>query len=170
MPNVGGRLLLFLSSYFPLTLVIFFLLLNKHWKTSWGVLIGGTACFLTLLIYLKSLRTRAPIRVKVAEFKRRDGEVMSYIASYLIPFLTFSFSGWEQIVSLVIIFIVLGIIYVNSNMIQINPMLNVLGYSLYEVTLEGGSVHSLITRQRPSRGQNLSVAKIGDDILMEIRA
>lgn len=94
---------------------------------------------------------------------------MSYIASYVIPFLAVPFNGLEQALSLIIFFIVLGVIYVNSNMIHINPMLNIIGYTLYDVTLESGSTHSLITRRHIVRGESLSVVKIGEDILMEKR-
>ena len=94
---------------------------------------------------------------------------MSYIVTYVIPFMAVPFSDWQQGMALSIFFVVLGILYVNSNMIHINPMLNLGRYHLYEVTLEDGGMHSLITHQRVARGQSLSVIKIGEDILLEKR-
>jgi hypothetical protein len=92
---------------------------------------------------------------------------MSYIVTYIIPFLAVPFNGWEQGIALLIFFLVLCILYVNSNMVHINPMLNLAGYRLYEITLDDGAVHSLITRRRIVRGESLSVIKLGEDILME---
>jgi hypothetical protein len=107
------------------------------------------------------------MRVKVADFKQRDGESMSYIVSYVIPFLAVPFNGVAQGAALAIFFVVLGILYVNSNMIQINPMLNLGGYHTYEITLDDGTIHALITKRRIARGQTLSLIKVGEDIFLE---
>jgi hypothetical protein len=122
-----------------------------------------------MAIYLRYAQKIGAFKVKVAAVQRRDGDAMSYIVSYVIPFMSVPFSGWEQGVALSIFFVVLSILYVNSNMIHINPMLNLAGYHLYEVTLEDGGVHSLISNRRVARGQPLSVIKIGEDILLEKR-
>jgi len=92
---------------------------------------------------------------------------MAYIVTYIIPFLAIPFSGWKEGVALTIFFIVLGILYVNSNMIHINPMLNLFGYHLYEVTLEDGDVQSLVTRRRIRYRETLIAVRLGDEILLE---
>ena len=45
----------------------------------------------------------------------------------------------------------LAILYVHSNMIHINPMLNLFGYHLYEITLVEGETYALLTGRRISR-------------------
>ncbi len=60
------------------------------------------------------------IQEKVTALQSRDGEVMGYIASYLIPFVAIPFGGWQQGVALLIFVIVLGIVYVNSNMTRLS--------------------------------------------------
>lgn len=92
---------------------------------------------------------------------------MSYIASYVIPFLVPSLQNWQHGLALGIFFFILGVIHVNSNMIHINPMLNLQKYHLYEITTESGSTHALISRKRIQRGLRLEVIKVGDDILIE---
>ncbi len=76
---------------------------------------------------------------------------MSYIVTYIIPFLSVAFSDWQQAVALAVFFIILGFLYVNSDMIHINPTLNFFLYRLYEVTLEDGSTYSLIARSRGTK-------------------
>jgi hypothetical protein len=72
--------------------------------------------------------------------------------------------GWQQGVALLIFVIVLGIVYVNSNLIHINPMLNLFGYDVYEITFEHSetSSHSLITRRRITRNETLHTIDIGE--------
>ncbi len=95
---------------------------------------------------------------------------MGYVASYIIPFVTLPLSGWQQIASFVIFVFILGVVYVNSeDMIRVNPMLNLLlGYRLYEVTLEHGEdSYALITRRRIKRGDTVSLVTVGSGIFLE---
>jgi hypothetical protein len=169
MPSALTRFLLFLSSYFPLALIFFLLFFNQRPWLAASILFVGTVGLLGMAVYLRYAQRIGAFKVNLAGIQRRDGDAMSYIVSYVIPFMSVPFSGWEQGVALSIFFVVLGILYVNSNMIHINPMLNLGGYHLYEVTLEDGGVHSLISHRRVARGQPLAVIKIGEDILLEKR-
>jgi hypothetical protein len=63
---------------------------------------------------------------------------------------------------------VLGIVYVNSDMIHINPMLNMMGYHLYEITVENGAEsYSLIIRRRVKRGETVRIVDVGRGIFWE---
>lgn len=62
---------------------------------------------------------------------------------------------------------VLLIVYVNSNLIYINPMLNLLGYHLYEARLEHSEIsHFLLICHRPVRGETVRIAKIDENIFL----
>lgn len=167
MASKSARVLLFLSSYFPLAAIFFILFIGKQRWVAISTLSIGLLGLVGMAWYLRRVQRIGPIQVKIKDIQRRDAEAMSYIVSYLIPFLAVPFNGWEQGFALAIFFLVLGVLYVNSNMIHINPMLNLAGYHLYEITLEDGAVHSLLTRRRILRGEKLSVIKAGEDILLE---
>lgn len=167
MGSIIARLLLFLSSYFPLALIFFLILIENERWIAVGILTIGVIGLIGMSVYLKMAYSLGPMQIKVATIQRRDGEAMSYIVTYVIPFLSIPFGGWKQGVALSIFFIVLGILYVNSNMIHINPMLNLAGFHIYEIVLDDGSIHSLLTKRRIVRGEELRVIKIGEDIFLE---
>jgi hypothetical protein len=167
MPSILARLLLFVSSYFPLAAIFFVLFLKNHPLSAIVVLSVGTLGLIGLAIYLRIVNRLSAISVKVKDIQRRDAESMSYIVSYVIPFLAVPFNGFEQGVALGMFFAVLAILYVNSNMIHINPMLNLGRYHIYEVTLEDDTTHALISKRRIRRGETLSTIKVGEDILLE---
>ncbi len=171
MPTLVIRCMLFLSSYFPRALIFFLLYIVQQPVWAILILVVGLAGLLILLLYFLRFAPRlGSIQEKVTGLQRRDGDVMSYIASYLIPFVTIPFSGWQQTAALLILIGVLGIVYVNSNMIQITPMLNLLGYHLYEITVEKSQVpHALITRNRIVLGEVIHIIDIGDGIFLEKR-
>ena len=74
-----------------------------------------------------------------------------------------------NLLSISIFFVIIGIIYVNSNMIHINPVLTVFGYHIYEIATKNESNYTLISRRRIMKNEKLNVVVIGDYILMERR-
>jgi len=170
MPSILTRILLFLSSYFPLSVIFFFLLLSKHRQLAIAILALGGLGLLGISVYFRLARRFNPTSITVASVQRRDAEAMSYIVSYVIPFLAIPFESLEEALSLGVFFLVIGILYVNSNMIHINPMLNLSGYHLYEITVESGATYSLISYREVVRGETLSAIRAASGIFLELRS
>jgi len=172
MPNLFVRCMLFVSSYFPLALICSLLLFDE--QRFWALvilLIGLSGCFI-MLAYFLVIAPRKHICVeKVTELQKRDGDVMSYVAGYLIAFIAFPLHGWQHIAAVLTFLGVLLIVYVNSNLIYINTMLTLLGYHLYEARLEHSEVfHLLLIRHRLIRGETVRLAKLGESIVLGERA
>jgi uncharacterized membrane protein len=161
--------LLFLSSYFPLFLIFFVLFVGERPVLASGILTAGILGLLGMFVYLAMVNRLEPALVEVAEVRRRGTEVAGYILGYLMPFLQVPFEGFKQAIALTIFFLALCVVYVSSNMVYLNPMLNLVGFRLYEVTLKDGGEHALLTRRRVVRGDTVSAVKVGEDILMEKR-
>jgi hypothetical protein len=170
MANIPVRWLLFFSSYIPLMLVFCVLLVANQPLWALGVFIYSLFVFTVMLIYFFRLApsVTADPPVKVRELHGRDSDAMSYMATYLLPFVVFPLQGWQQILALAIVAFVLGFVYVNSNMIYINPMLNLVGFHLYDVAVEHDEKHySLIVHRRITYGETLHPITLGDGILMD---
>jgi hypothetical protein len=166
------RLVLFVSSYFPLSVILFLLYLRDYPIVAYAALVVGLLGLLFMSVYFFGYVPRvAPHLETVRERYAHGGEVMGYIASYVVPFVSFPLGGWQQIAALLIFLVMLGIIYVNSeDMLRINPTLNLLGYRLYEVSLEQGyadETYALITRRRVKRGDTLKLVTIENGIFVE---
>ena len=55
-------------------------------------------------------------------------------------------------------------------MIHVNPMLNLMGYHLYEIAVEKSEVpHALITHHRVALGETIHLIDIGDGMFLEKR-
>jgi len=151
-------------------LVFCVLLFEKRPFWSAVLFIFAMLILVCMLLYFFRLAPRLAqdLPVKVSGLQGRDSDIMSYIATYLLPFVVFPLDSWEQIVALGIVIFVIGYVYVNSNMLHINPMLNLAGFHLYEVTLEGKKDHfSLISRGRIALGATLEVIDLNSGMLLE---
>lgn len=167
MPNLFTRLLLFFSSYFPLAVIFF--LINRN-KTPARIILGlGILGVVGLLVFLWRAQKLAGLQLEIESVQHRDSEAMAYIVSYIIPFIEVLGDSQDRNVALAIFFVVLAVLYVNSNLIHINPMLNLMGYHLYEVTVSDGGTHAVIAKRRISRGEVLSAVRVGEAIYLEKR-
>jgi hypothetical protein len=168
MPNPFTRLVLFLSSYVPLFLILGI----RSWAENRKLAIALTAVtivsILVLCAFLRQVRTLAADKVSVASVISRDGDAMSYIVTYLLPFLAVNFNAVGDVISLAIVFFVIGLLYVNSNMIYTNPVLNLSGFHIFEIEDGEGKTTALICKRSYIRtGSELNVVSLGDYVLME---
>lgn len=169
MPTIFVRCMLFVSSYFPLTVIICILFAAQQPILAWVSLgIGVMGLILTYIYVFRIAARMTPIQVKIIGRQEKDGDIMGYIASYIVPLVTFPLNGWQQVATLLIFIVVLGVIYVNSSMIRINPMLSLVGYHLYDITVENDQdVYALFTRRRIARGEIVRIVDVGRGIYLE---
>ena len=88
-----------------------------------------------LAIFLKNIKNRCNTSgrtVKVLEIENKNNESISYLFTYIIPFVFQDLSTIVNVVSITVLIIVTLVIYISSNMILINPTLSI-KYTLYQV-------------------------------------
>jgi hypothetical protein len=168
MPSVLCRAILFLSGYAPLFL-IFSIQFYPHYHF-WALvpLAIGLAAFLWLLLFLRWVRKGATRSLIVRSVERKDAEVIAYIFAYVFPFLGLKLDDVANAIGLGIFFVVLMVLNVSSNMIHINPALNLLRYHVYQVTDDTDDTHTVVTRRnRLNTGTELAVVVVGDNLFLE---
>ena len=78
--------------------------------------------------------------MKVVSVKNLDKEILAYIFSYILPFLGFP-NERRLIISVFLLFII-GILYIRSDMIGINPVLAICGYHIVKIDWTKSGWHS----------------------------
>lgn len=147
MPRLPFRIAMFLSSFAPL-----FVLMAYENRETTPVLIGLLATtvvgLLGLAFVMWQLRLQSGPPIKVRDSFPLEGEVLAYIAVYLVPFLDVDLSRRESAIAFLFFLVVLGVVYVNSNMLFVNPVLSLCGYHSFEVIDKDGHKYALIIRSR----------------------
>ena len=151
-------------------MLIFSILLwraNFYWAI--GILALGILSLLITFLYISGREKEGGVsQAKVTGVEKRDENVVSYIASYLIPFVTFPLATPEQAAAILIFVVVLLVLYINSNMIYINPTLNLVGWHLYAITIESDDMsHYLIARQNIRPNRTLYFVEISSNVYLE---
>jgi hypothetical protein len=168
MPRAAFRMAMFFSSYSPL----FGLLAYTNHTTVWAfriLLAIAIASVLGLIVVmLSNLHEKGP-RLVVAHSRPQDADVLAYIATYLIPFFGLDLSHRHQAVAFATFLVVLMIVYVNSNMLFVNPLLSLAGYHTFEIEDRDGHTYSLIARRRDvTPGVTLQPSQITRTLRLEV--
>lgn len=161
------KLMFFLSSYFPLFLILTFTKSNTWGYWNLTPLIIGLSALLWLCGWFIWAKEKSSEQIIIKKSKSKDPEVVAYIISYLLPMAGNKLSEFDGVVTIIIFFIVIMILNLNSNLVYINPVLNAIGYHLYEVELESGNEIMLITKaERLLVGQGINARRVAESIYL----
>ena len=161
---------MFGSSYAPL----FGLLAYTNQSTTWAYRLLGAAAILSVIMLIAVMvshrQDRGPELV-VAHARPQDADVLAYIASYLIPFFALDLSHRHQAIAFGTFLLVLMLVYVNSSMIFVNPLLTIVGYHTFEIEDTDGNTYALIAhRHDVLPGAKLRPSQITRYLRLEVRA
>lgn len=101
---------------------------------------------------------------KVTSLKNSGVEYLSYLATYIIPFVGLKFEPWNNLVASIILFLLIGFIYTKTNLIYANPTLALFGFYIYEIETDSGDTRTIISKGKISKDKFYSFKQISDDI------
>jgi hypothetical protein len=130
MPNRRLSALLFLNAYSPVFLLLG---LRAYGRVCAVVVLSAVLLVLALvgtLAFLFVARRMPMQRMTVVTVEQRDGDMAGFLVAYLLPFVGVLASDWRDVLALALFICLIGIVYVNSRMIYVNPLLAVFGYHL----------------------------------------
>ena len=167
MPNKFAQALMFASSYAPL-LVIFWLVgsFNSSVIGVVCLLVAGAGCA-GLAIVMATATKLNPVQVTLNDVRARDSDAMSYVVTYLVPFVGTSADTWRERLAYLLLFGVLAVLYIRASLFYINPLLNLFGYHLHEGTRSGRSVVVVSKRRLSGIVIEARVREISRDVLLE---
>lgn len=169
---------LFLGSYSPL----FILLCLLEWNNSllgsltirqitifWLPLLFALLAVLGIIITLTLLsvaKTIAPIFIKPTVTDKRGEETLAYLITYLIPFIGFRFDSLPSATANVVLFVMIGFLYVQSNMIYLNPLLSIMGYKIYKIKING-KIKLMLAKNEVQDENRTKVIPLSEGIYIE---
>lgn len=166
------RWLLFLSSYFPLYLLILIkgllwvpqdgesyreYVVHQILNSEYFYIVLGLLMLLSLLTFAFVIASKANSRIEIAEHaevENNTADVLAYFMTYLIPILSMDITSLSSVIINVVIFLIIGIMYVRGEIVHLNPLLVLAGYSLFDVdgitvisNLDGQGMREVLKRK-----------------------
>jgi len=92
------------------------------------------------LAYYQCFNYRAkgakPLQMKVISVKNKNYEHLTFLTTYIVPLICFDLSSTRYTMTLLALLIIIGAIYVKTDLFFANPTLALLGFHIYEVNME----------------------------------
>lgn len=139
------KILLYLSSFVPMYLLLLIKILVEilNHNLTFNILNTTMTVLLSLLIIGGCaglyLCTNSPKNknqtVTIKSFENiTDQHFLGYFSLFVLFSLTFEIERISMAIVFVLILILIGIVYINSDLFYINPFLNILGFTFYNIT------------------------------------
>jgi hypothetical protein len=164
VPNSAFAFALFLSSYSPAFLILAVRSVHHSSTLFWISLSIALMSAGAFFLFMKVARTGGPFRARVEEVEPRDGDLAAYVAAYLLPFVVVFGATVQDVIALALFLLFIGVLWVNSRMIYLNPLLALAGYHVYVVRLRSVGADAADTLSRSfllSHQRNLGT---GDEV------
>jgi len=158
-----SRGVLFLSSYAPLFLILGI----RSWSSNTVegiafvalglVSIGGSAAV------IRAVDTIEPSPMHVVSASSKSGETTGYLVTYVLPFLSLGTSSPADILSLAVLLVTFGLVFINSDLVLVNPVIAVMGFRLFEVEVPNGVTYLIIGKSPypPRASTDIRVRRLG---------
>lgn len=147
----------------------------ESWKDILASNIISVICFIMLIYcyfaYKKfefDLRGATDIPFEVKKIESINYEHLTFLATYIIPLISFDFESTRQMIVLGLLLAVMGVIYIKTDLFYANPSLALLGFFIYKAdgSFKNGDREGIviISREKLVIGQKVSYIKLDDRI------
>lgn len=139
-----GKVILFVSAFVPM--YILFLINSVVWLILGHLEINFVNITTIIVLVLLSIvgivgvlfqincKSKEQIEIKVISKKNlTDQHFLNYFSLFVLLSLTFDLSKLSFVFVFIVILIFIGIVYIKNNIFYINPLLNIMGYSFYDI-------------------------------------
>lgn len=101
---------------------------------------------------------------KIKKIKNLNYEHLTFLTTYIIPFICFELDDIRNTIIFLFLLIVIGAIYIKTNLFYSNPTLALLGYQIYQVETETETDLILITQGELKEGESFVNLDIGNTV------
>ncbi len=114
------------------------------------------------------LKGTTEIPFEIRKIDDANYEHLTFLATYVVPLISFNFSEGRQVIVLILLLVVMGAIYVKTDLFYANPSLALLGFRIYRANgnFKTGEREGiiLISRTKMKVGIKVSYIKLDDRI------
>ena len=96
-------------------------------------LIGSIICRKRFLYSLKGCQD---IPCKILNIKNGNYEYLTFLTTYIIPLICFDLGNVRDCVLLIVLLVLLGILFIKTNLYYQNPSLALIGFNIYIADIE----------------------------------
>lgn len=158
------KILMYLSAFLPMFIIMFIRDLSSlisdvlngdaKWPDLNNPLIIGEIIFIAIvsiafLYLMKNNKNRTTRQMKIVSLNNRSAEYyLGYYSVFLLSLISFSLLDLVDVITLALLMIVLGVVYIKNGLFFMNPTINIFQSMIYEVETESGDKKLIISKHK----------------------
>lgn len=159
------KVFLFLSSFIPLFGIIIIRNLDAiPIVVGFGSLIAIVSIVLAIMFFQVSRISGKYLNIDRVENANKVS--LEYFVVYIVPFLTVDFLALTDLASMAILFGIMAYMYVKSDLIYMNPMLNLFRLNIFKVRLQDGEEVIVISKRKKKDLATEEVIELAENVLI----
>lgn len=139
------RFRVFLCSYAPLFAICAIRFENKWLRVACIAL--TVVSVITGWLVIRTAKSISPTLYHVRKVVDRGPEVSGYLATYLLPFVPLGQPSRSDVIGYLVFLFFAALLYLRSEMIQVNPTLYLLGWRVVSITADGDFTAYMLTKK-----------------------
>ena len=125
-------------------------------------------CFVAYAKFKFALKGTQEIPFEITKIESINYEHLTFLATYVVPLISFDFDSLRQMLVLGLLLVVMGAIYIKTDLFYANPSLALLGFHIYRVNgnFKVGDREDLVVicRGRLNVGEKVGYIKLDERI------
>ncbi|CDA09748.1 hypothetical protein [Intestinibacter bartlettii] len=169
------RIRMFISSYFPLYVILLILYRDKilsiiHYTniiTSIFIITLVALCIISIFVCINLKRTKGNENHIFNEIQKTEDTIISYMMTYIVPILSIDLQDSNTLIMNIILYILIGFMYVRLSLIYLNPLFLMCGYYIYKSENEAVIISNIsYIELRSLNGFRLKSTSLGNNIYL----
>ncbi|MBD3668547.1 MAG: hypothetical protein HUJ16_11330 [Kangiella sp.] len=126
-------------------------------------------CIYSYAVFDNDLKGSTNIPFEVTKVENLNFEHLTFLATYIVPLISFDFESFRQLLVLALLLVVMGVIYVKTDLFYANPSLALIGFHIYRAdgnfkNNESRNSIVLISKSKIKKGQKLKYIKLDEKV------
>lgn len=101
---------------------------------------------------------------RISKIENVNWEHLTFLTTYIIPFVTFNFNDDRNDLIFFLLLLIIGLIYVKTNMFYTNPTLALLGYHIYKISTNNRENIIIISKEILNENDWIESKLLSDNI------
>lgn len=117
--------------------------------------------------FIDSLNNAKNLPVKILECESVNYENLSFLATYIIPLVCFPMETGREIFVMFSVIVIIGCIFVKTNLYYTNPSLILFGFNVYRVKTDSKKIFKqgiVIVKGKLNEGESIKYLSLSDNV------
>ncbi len=140
-------------------------LLFNNWQVVFFIFLISLA-LLSYVVFQKNSEYGVKGRKKFTDITPADFDHLTFLSTYIIPLITFNLNESRSFIVVIVLLLMIGVIYLKSNLYYLNPTLLLFGYRIYKAKSNTKSVVLIAKNTIPEMEYNSKYINLGNNVYL----